>query len=89
MPSAHGDTFWVYLIEMVQEAFDNDGLELWVIDISCTTGIIYTVCNDIYFDGLKKRIGYENGGFLRRLICMAEFYADPEEAFQCARQTFI
>ena len=51
MPSAHGDTFWVYLIEMVQEAFDNAGLELWVIDISRTTGIIYTVRNYISFDG--------------------------------------
>ena len=80
---------WACLIELCQEAFDNSRLELWVLAISCTTGIIDTVYNAVSFDGLNKRPGYGNGGFLGHLICMVKFYADPEEAFQCAHQNFI
>jgi phosphatidylinositol 4-kinase len=47
------------------------------------------VCDTISFDRLKKRPGYGNGGLGGHLIFVAEFDAEPEEAFQCAQQNFV
>ena len=52
-------------------------------------GIIDTLRDAISFDRPKKQPIYGNGGLRDHLICMVEFDADPEEAFQCAEENFV
>jgi len=88
------EAFIMQLIELCREAFDEAGLELWVLPYRVlstgrTTGIIEMVRNAMSFDALKKRPGFGKGGLREHLQRMTQFAADPGEAFQSAQKNFV
>lgn len=88
------ESFVMQLIELCQEAFQEAGLELWLLPYRIlatgrTTGIIEMVRNSMSFDALKKRPGYGAGGLREHLQRMTQFAADPSEAFKTAQRNFV
>lgn len=88
------EAFVMQLIELCQEAFDEAGLELWmlpyrILSTGRTTGIIEMVRNAMSFDALKKRPGYGKGGLREHLHRMTQYAADPGEAFKSAQRNFV
>ena len=88
------EAFVMQLIELCQEAFDDAGLELWllpyrILSTGRTTGIIEMVRNAMSFDALKKRPGYGKGGLREHLHRMTQHAADPGEAFKSAQRNFV
>eukprot|EP00934_Nitzschia_sp_Nitz4_P003317 Nitzschia sp. Nitz4//scaffold155_size52807//3660//7830//NITZ4_006790-RA/size52807-processed-gene-0.13-mRNA-1//-1//CDS//3329537351//3307//frame0 len=88
------EAFVMQLIELCQEAFDEAGLELWmlpyrILSTGRTTGIIEMVRNAMSFDALKKRPGYGRGGLREHLLRMTQHAADPGEAFKAAQINFV
>ena len=88
------EAFIMQLIELCREAFDEAGLELWllpyrILSTGRTTGIIEMVRNAMSFDALKKRPGYGRGGLREHLQRMTQFAADPGEAFKSAQNNFV
>jgi phosphatidylinositol 4-kinase len=88
------EAFVMQLIELCREAFDEAGLELWLLPYRIlatgrTTGIIEMVRNAMSFDALKKRPGYGRGGLREHLQRMTQFAADPSEAFKTAQKNFV
>jgi phosphatidylinositol 4-kinase len=82
------------LIELCKEAFQEAGLELWllpyrILPTGRTTGIIEMVRNAMSFDALKKRPGYGKGGLREHLHRMTQFAADPGESFKSAQKNFV
>lgn len=88
------EAFVMQLIELCKEAFQEAGLELWllpyrILSTGRTTGIIEMVRNAMSFDALKKRPGYGRGGLREHLHRMTQFSADPGEAFKSAQKNFV
>jgi phosphatidylinositol 4-kinase B len=88
------EAFIMQLIELCQEAFQEAGLELWllpyrILSTGRTTGIIEMVRNSMSFDALKKRPGYGQGGLREHLQRMTQYAADPSEAFKTAQRNFV
>eukprot|EP00980_Cylindrotheca_fusiformis_P013346 scaffold3405_cov127-Cylindrotheca_fusiformis.AAC.1 len=88
------EAFVMQLIELCREAFQEAGLELWllpyrILPTGRTTGIIEMVRNAMSFDALKKRPGYGKGGLKEHLWRMVQFAADPGEAFKSAQKNFV
>lgn len=88
------EAFVMQLIELCQEAFNEAGLELWllpyrILSTGRTTGIIEMVRNAMSFDALKKRPGYAKGGLREHLHRMTQHAADPGEAFKTAQRNFV
>lgn len=88
------EAFVMQLIELCREAFEEAGLELWllpyrILSTGRTTGIIEMVRNAMSFDALKKRPGYGSGGLRQHLRRMTKFAADPGEAFKTAQKNFV
>lgn len=88
------EAFVMQLIELCKEAFEMAGLELWlhpyrILATGRTTGIIEMVHNAMSFDSLKKRPGYEKGRLRGHFQKMAEFAADPKDAYVTAQRNFV
>jgi hypothetical protein len=88
------EAFVMQLIELCREAFDEAGLELWllpyrILSTGRTTGIIEMVRNAMSFDALKKRPGYGRGGLREHLHRMTQHAADPGDAFKSAQRNFV
>lgn len=88
------EAFVMQLIELCREAFEEAGLELWllpyrILSTGRTTGIIEMVRNAMSFDALKKRPGYGRGGLREHLQRMTQYAADPGEAFKSAQKNFV
>jgi phosphatidylinositol 4-kinase len=88
------EAFVMQLIELCKEAFQEAGLELWllpyrILPTGRTTGIIEMVRNAMSFDALKKRPGYGKGGLREHLHRMTQFAADPGESFKSAQKNFV
>jgi hypothetical protein len=88
------EAFVMQLIELCKEAFQEAGLELWllpyrILPTGRTTGIIEMVRNAMSFDALKKRPGYGKGGLRDHLRRMTQFAADPGEAYKTAQHNFV
>jgi len=88
------EAFIMQLIDLCQEAFQEAGLELWllpyrILSTGRSTGIIEMVRNSMSFDALKKRPGYGQGGLREHLHRMTQYAADPGEAFKTAQRNFV
>lgn len=88
------EAFVMQLIELCKEAFHEAGLDLWllpyrILPTGRTTGVIEMVRNAMSFDALKKRPGYGKGGLKEHLRRMAQFAADPGEAFKTFQSNFV
>ena len=88
------EAFVMQLIELCREAFEEAGLELWllpyrILSTGRTTGIIEMVRNAMSVDALKKRPGYGRGGLREHLHRMTQYSADPGEAFKSAQKNFV
>ena len=88
------EAFVMQLIELCKEAFQEAGLELWllpyrILSTGRTTGIIEMVRNAMSIDALKKRPGYGTGGLRDHLLRMTQFAADPSEAYKTAQKNFV